>query len=342
MVVAVHTAAFCRDEAADLFHFHFIERFINAGARGVQLFFMISAFTLFASSKIRFTIDKKPTISFYLRRAFRILPFWWLINAIYMLMAHRTVASSLPDYFLYFGFMIHRNRAQAELFPMGWSIFVEETFYLFLPLVFCYVTNLSKATWFGIMTLGLAFFWNYAAPRLNVPAENSFVFPLHHWFCFGVGIILYYWSIHPAFKTGILESRTVLVLLDVLAFIILGLFLTSNLILATAALAVMFIASFSEKSFFGKITRNRVLGKYGVYCYSIYLCHALILTYLDPIKIWIFNGLHLNQSWGEVRFFVWFAIACPTTLLAGYVMFNLIEKPCINIGKFIIKKMNGV
>ena len=52
---------------------------LDSGQRGVQLFFMLSAFTLYNSSAVRFHKDKYPYLDFYIRRAFRILPFYWVM-----------------------------------------------------------------------------------------------------------------------------------------------------------------------------------------------------------------------------------------------------------------------
>lgn len=73
LVIMVHTSQYCGNNGHGLFLLPFSERFFNSGARGVQLFFILSAFTLFNSSYRRFKIDASPRRDFYLRRAFRIL-----------------------------------------------------------------------------------------------------------------------------------------------------------------------------------------------------------------------------------------------------------------------------
>ena len=81
-------------DVKDEFVKYFIWPALQAGARGVQLFFMLSAFTLFASSKVRFARDRFPALNFYVRRAFRILPLWWAAVAY---CAHVTGRSGWPS-----------------------------------------------------------------------------------------------------------------------------------------------------------------------------------------------------------------------------------------------------
>lgn len=51
-------------------HFHFtgFEQLTAAGARGVQLFFLLSAFTLFRSLKSKYQKEASPRRNFYIRR----------------------------------------------------------------------------------------------------------------------------------------------------------------------------------------------------------------------------------------------------------------------------------
>src|SRR2546425_10397928 len=97
MVLAVHTSQRVGNVAVGSFNSTTVEQFINAGARGVQLFFLLSAFTLFRSSKIKFDREMSPRRNFYIRRAFRILPLWWLITALYTLLGNGGFMASLPS-----------------------------------------------------------------------------------------------------------------------------------------------------------------------------------------------------------------------------------------------------
>ena len=152
----------------------FFLQFVEAGARGVQLFFMLSAFTLFSSAKIRFASDPAPAVSFYVRRAFRILPLWWIATAAYAYLGGRGLASWWPSALMYFGFI--RYRDGAEVFGLGWSIFVEETFYAMFPLVFSRVSDLRRSFLFVAAACVISILWEHSAPKLGVPAAHDFRF----------------------------------------------------------------------------------------------------------------------------------------------------------------------
>ena len=60
LVMMVHTSQHCGNDGHGEFLVGLSERFFNSGARGVQLFFILSAFTLFNSSYRRFKVDVAP------------------------------------------------------------------------------------------------------------------------------------------------------------------------------------------------------------------------------------------------------------------------------------------
>lgn len=145
MVLLVHTSQRVGNEHIGSFNFKIFEGFVNAGARGVQLFFILSAFTLFSSSRARYHTDTYPKIDFYIRRAFRILPFWSLmvIYMAFMTGAIRDVNRIILNISFAFGFF--RFRPGVELVTGGWTLFVEETFYLMLPFIFLFVKDIYRA-----------------------------------------------------------------------------------------------------------------------------------------------------------------------------------------------------
>jgi hypothetical protein len=59
MVLAVHTSQFVGNDGKGIFLIPWIVPYLNAGARGVQLFFLLSAFTLFSSSRARWGEERR-------------------------------------------------------------------------------------------------------------------------------------------------------------------------------------------------------------------------------------------------------------------------------------------
>ncbi len=123
-----------------------------AGMYGVQLFFVVSAFTLFWSLHSRSGSDQKPLHAFYVRRFFRIAPLFWLAAIFYTaqhwasLTTHGPTTVS-PATFIATLFFVHGwNPVSVNtVVPGGWSIGAEFMFYLCIPVLFRYIRSLTGA-----------------------------------------------------------------------------------------------------------------------------------------------------------------------------------------------------
>jgi peptidoglycan/LPS O-acetylase OafA/YrhL len=117
---------------------------INQGARGVQLFFVVSAFTLVTSWNQR----KDGAASFYIRRFCRIAPMFWLAIAFFVLLNGLTPRHDAPAglsgwHVALTALFMHGWLPETinSVVPGGWSIAVEMTFYIFFPVIVKYCKN---------------------------------------------------------------------------------------------------------------------------------------------------------------------------------------------------------
>jgi len=340
LVVAVHTSQHCGNNGHGSFLFGFSETLLDSGARGVQLFFILSAFTLFNSSYRRFKTDSNPRRNFYLRRAFRILPLWFLVVTAYCLLDGKPFwVGGLSASFL-FGFV--RFQESLEVVSGGWSLFVEETFYLMLPVIFGKITTLRKASNYTIALMALAVLWS-SVPyfRLPIPNTNAFVFlfPANQWCFFGIGIMLYYIIHNAGLRLPSSSSRW---RWDLAALCLMPIVMTTYL----SAIAVMFAfciyVSSNEGTLLNRIMNNALLRRFGVYCYSIYLLHFLVLRFADPFLQSLMKQAGIGDAAVELRFLLAFPIVSLISLLVGYCCFNLIEKPSVQFGKTVINRGGAV
>lgn len=339
LVIAVHTSQYCGNNGNGHFMTEYSEKFFNNGARGVQLFFILSAFTLFNSSYRRFRFDPYPKLDFYLRRGFRILPLWWILVIIYFYLDSKSLlAGGLSASFL-FGFF--RFDSKLEVVTGGWSLFVEETFYLMLPIVFGSITSLKKAFLFTIILIMLAkVWWASRGFLLPIPVSNSFVylFPFNYWYFFGIGIMLYFIVRKEKWQEDISQNK--IALWDASALLAMPIYLTNFFALIGAMFAFCIFVSSREGTLINIIIKNKILMRFGVYCYSIYLFHFLILRFSDPYIQKLFKALNIADSPVEFKFFIAFPLIAIISMIVGYYCFNLIEKPSVNFGKFVICKIN--
>ncbi|MGZ3710033.1 MAG: acyltransferase family protein, partial [Bdellovibrionota bacterium] len=113
----------------------FVGRF---GWIGVDLFFVLSGYLIGKQLFLELRERGEPRLSkFYLRRAFRILPAYLAVVALYFLLPGFKDGSSLPPLwkFLTFTQNLGLDRTLTSSFSNAWSLCVEEHFYLVLPLL---------------------------------------------------------------------------------------------------------------------------------------------------------------------------------------------------------------
>lgn len=252
----------------------------------------------------------------------------------------RGVGESLPSYLLYFGFI--RYLPGIDVFPLGWTIFVEETFYLFLPIIFGFIVSLRRAAAFFVVMVGVSILWLKAGSYLGVPTANTFLylFPLAHWYCFALGILLYWVHANEFVGRHFLRSRNLSWAVDLCALLIVLAAIRLR-VTASFGLALFMLVTLSEHSLIGQVCRSKFLRYFGVSCFSIYLFHFFILDILDGVKEQFFDFAGLSNSSVEVRFLIFFPVVSIVSLGSCLCVFNWIEKPCVDFGKRLIRRLEA-
>jgi peptidoglycan/LPS O-acetylase OafA/YrhL len=124
----------------------------SVGARGVQLFFVVSATTLMLSWHER----DDSAGPFFLRRAFRILPMFWLSIPLYFSASddlHQVIGAA---------FLLQGIRPEwifGPIVPGGWSVCAEAVFYCLFPAIVANITSLSRALWLFVASLVISGLW---------------------------------------------------------------------------------------------------------------------------------------------------------------------------------------
>jgi peptidoglycan/LPS O-acetylase OafA/YrhL len=136
----------------------------NYGWMGVDLFFVLSGYLIGSQLLRPYTRDARPSIgSFYMRRAFRVLPAYLTVLLFYFAVPGFREAPSLSPLwqFLTFTENFRIDYANDQAFSHVWSLCVEEHFYLVLPLLILLLMrrpSFSKAVAVivGILCFGIA------------------------------------------------------------------------------------------------------------------------------------------------------------------------------------------
>src|SRR5688572_9247524 len=142
----------------------FLRNIFVEGERGVQLFFIVSSFTLFLSLHSRSQDENKPVRNFFIRRIFRIVPLYYIAIISYFILyqfSPRLFMKQVPSAFDFIanGLFIHGwyPTSMNSVVSGGWSIGVEMSFYLLFPLLFVLIKDLDKAIFitFSSVMLGM-------------------------------------------------------------------------------------------------------------------------------------------------------------------------------------------
>lgn len=326
-----------------------VVKFTNEGARGVQLFFLASAFTLFLSYKNRSSVEKFPLRNFFIRRFFRIAPIYYLGIAYYLFQNGMGPSYWLGDSPGISAMNIASNATFTHGFnpywinsvvPGGWSIAVEMTFYAILPLLFARIKNLNQAVTFLLLTLlfrtilQLIFERYILISHEELWGEFQFLYFPNHLPLFSLGIILFFM---------VIEKESLRDVSKLSLLIISGVFMAQLCIKTPILLPNHFmfgvaflLLGYALSAYRFKILVNPVVNHIGKISFSMYVTHFAILYWLN-----YFNLIDYSDN-SILNFVIRFAIVLTSSVIISTMLYKLIEVPFQNLGKKIIKRKENL
>ncbi|MBS2034800.1 acyltransferase [bacterium] len=328
----------------------FIHIFLN-GHGGVSLFFVLSGFLI--TYLMQQEIAKTGTIhigNFYLRRVLRIWPLYYTLLAIYLGLfpiLRASLGSSSP-YTLrpafYLAFLgnfdaIHLLQNHGQGFdPVGitWSVGIEEQFYLVWPLLL-FIVPWSRH-WLVFVCLLLASYAFRCSTRLDPPVLYFHSFSV---FCdLALGALTAYLCFHWRKQRGKLESlpdrsRRLLYLagagvLFVNGYEGLGSWWAALLRLPTTCFFAFVIADQCfHPSEALKLSRFKLLCRWGKYTYSLYLLHP---TALFVLEVLLFKVLKLERT-SLMTQGLYGLLGLPLGFTLAYLSYHYVEKKFLELKK---------
>ncbi len=309
---------------------------MDNGFIGVPLFFVISSFTLYRSCWFQ---DQKSFSwgKFYLRRFFRIMPLWWISVVLYSI-ARSVEPSLIPlNLFFIFGFIPDES---IRIIGPGWSLFVEEIFYLSLPLLFVFIKS-RKASLVGF--IGAVIISYLYSKNLHLIYEpevlktfTPIINPLLHLPSFFLGFVLFHFMNKKSWE----RFHWSMYLLDLIAIISYCTLVRSGWRLLLVPVLFIFLSGVLKWSLIGRLVRTGFLRYLGKMCFSIYLLHDLVIDLSMPLRNKLFYLIGLSSQSTEVQFILWFPILILICVFFGSWSFKLIEENFILLGKQISKKLS--
>ncbi len=336
----------------------------SGGARGVQLFFVVSAFTLFLSFFIRKEKRQEPVEDFFIRRFFRVAPMFWMAALFYLTLGgfnklygipHEVNLWRIVSTFLFVNGW-HPNTIN-NVVPGGWTVAVEMNFYLLLPFFFKHISSLKKALVLSFSLLVFRVLANVFYAKVLIPPDcpplisNLF---LYFWLpnqlpVFSLGIILFYLLQDRLKGTSSCPSKEVprkdsclaaaLVLLFLLFFRAsdffgtAGVFFPAHFVCAIGFLFLAWALAIRPFRFFV----NGLTCYTGKVSYSAYLCHFFVLDAIAKHGPGLLAKCNV-PFYLSLYYFAVFFIALVATLFISTFTYAWIEQPFQSLGKKIIRR----
>jgi len=330
---------------------------LSWGQYGVQLFFVMSAFTLCFSFHVRSNIDGPSVSAFLIRRFFRIAPMFWLAILFYTLWRSFVILYLAPRetdgwrIFLTAIFAHGWSRDSINnIVPGGWTIAVEMNFYLLLPFLAKYLSNLKRAAAATVLLLGFRLAVNhFYAGFFSAESDLDRRF-LYFWLpnqlpVFAFGIILFH-GVRAQLETVIVPAPAAKKRKRYLAPCLLVLFLilftmgtagrtffAPHLFFGAAFLVLGACLALRPYSFFV----NRLTCHTGKVSYSAYLWHFFVISWIVRICLNLGTKYKLPY-WADLYLVLIFVVAFVLTVGLSSLTYAFVEKPFQDLGKRIIRR----
>ncbi len=312
---------------------------VDIGPRGVQLFFVVSAYTLCLSYAGRKGFEKNPINNFYLRRFFRIAPLFYLATFLYLYLGF-----SLENKDFSFLNILTTITFTNGFFPQyinnivfgGWSIAVEAFFYLIFPFLFTFMNSIRKTVLVTFVSIilfqNIRFFFLSLPVVATTPDLQTYTFQFFpsQFPVFLIGMLFY--VIHQ--KNPTKRERRIVMTFFMLIFIL----AISQYIFGVKVIAGHYIYAliFGALLHFLHTTHVKLLvnsftAYVGRISFSVYLIHTAMFYLLSYYGI-----LDTVPQIPILNFFIRFLLVTLLSFAFGSITYYEIERRGISYGKRII------
>jgi peptidoglycan/LPS O-acetylase OafA/YrhL len=311
-----------------------------SGQRGVQLFFIVSAFTLSLSYENR-RDEQHPIINFFLRRFFRLFPMYYIAIALSCFLTPE-LAGPPTDVVLAILFLQGFTPGSISHGAIGgWTIACEAIFYMSLPFLLCKVRTL-KAALLWLATIAPLLFVSCTYLGKAFPSEKEYL--TFFWFpvespVFLMGVASYFfWKEHIKYPNDIAPERSKLLSLTLLtcAYLIYAYNLpitNAGLYFSSLPYALLIIALALHP---WPLLVNRMTTFLGKISFSVYLLHFHILFWVERIIKHLAITNTVLHSQPVMQFWAIFITTLIMTSLVATCTWYLIETPGIRLGRRLI------
>lgn len=226
--------------------------------------------------------------------------------------------------------------------PGGWSITVEMTFYLFVPILFKIITSLNKALLITSIAYLISIIANFSIKFLNIfPIDAYGKAYLFYWFpnqlfIFCLGIMLYF--VYSQKSSMEKYSRKILLFGSILLmFILTQIKIDTDYLQVHFLFGILFLV-FAYALYLEPlhILVNRVTIFIGKISFSMYLTHFIVLQTVDLIV----NLEIIKPLSGVYNFFYLYLLTLVITIAVSKLTYQYVELKGIDFSNKIIYRRN--
>jgi peptidoglycan/LPS O-acetylase OafA/YrhL len=318
-----------------------LSEILSKAGYGVQLFFVVSSFSLTLSWLSRQKLGEVDLANYFFRRFFRIAPMFYIGIVFYTfflgwgprLMAPTGI--TFTDVMLTFTFLhVWHDNSINSVVPGGWSIGVEAMSYIMLPIVLGVTRSVRTILVFALVSIVGAY--ALQKPMLHTGVGTNlwyFTFPAQAAvFLFGIAAAIFITDKNhmlTSYKYPYSKQYLSCASLAVFIFMLVGVPLTGLpgqhlQFSACAALLCILLHNVSNG-----ILVNPVLSRIGLVSFSIYLSHFALLA---PC-LHIARMLVGPESGGVGLLCVYYPLLVTLSFAVASLTYIGIEEPCIRLGK---------
>jgi peptidoglycan/LPS O-acetylase OafA/YrhL len=327
---------------------HFIPAVMYNGQRGVQLFYLLSAFTLFMSFNYRSTKERSPTTNYFIRRFFRIAPLYYLAVIYYLwqdgtgprfwLGSEKSITTlNIASNFSFtHGFNPYWINSIVQ---GGWSVGVEVAFYCLLPFLFLRIKNIQQACNFVFISLFIRVLLMILLTHYRlIPDEELwgqylFFYLPNQLPIFAMGIVLYF----LIYDSSNLKISSKSLFIYAIALIV-GLAIQSNLFIPEICYYGVFflMLALALHKYHPRILFNPFLLYVGKISYTLYLTHFAVIYFLGKVKLLNLITSY-NQSSSLLNFVLNYLIVLLISICLSTILYYTIEDPMQKLGAKLIR-----
>jgi len=348
LVILLHTSIRFAPQTED------VMKFTILGAFGVQLFFIMSSFTLFNSYSKRSLIDGINTVKFFfIRRFFRIAPAYYLIGIWYIILSIITprafiyedtgITDNPIDWFkTMIGYLFLNGLylpAISYLPPGAWSISVEMMFYLTLPILFLYLKDIKITVLALFSAMTISYIINHILVNFNLVSDRV---GLYFWFpnqfpIFIFGVLLFHVRNKFEFKKYIYNCLIVISIILFIYFRYMTFFTYPSMyfqqVYIYSFILFLFVLGVSKTN--NSLIINKYIREIGKVSFSMYLIHFRTVMAIYIIVKYIQNFIDLQIQ--SIPLYIIISIICIIiTFYISKITYKYIELRGIEFGNKII------